>query len=186
MKIFKFLRNRNEKQKREKALERCRKLSAYTRLKEQFAGTERTKGLVEGDLSFGNLVDICVLYTQAAEGGYEHAKQVLKRIADKQLKALWAAPSQLIDQLFDLKDLGLFYETTYEATLNTYTVAYDRFVHDLTHYPGGLILRPIRPRKDPERYHFILTDRQRADQGKSWIEELFIEVGIPVVSHILK
>lgn len=166
-------------------LEKHRQNKSYLRLKRDLvdAGRDFSRdGLEDTDLSFGNLVDVCKTYCKLAESDGSHAKQTLRRIGELQFgKERIGSVNLLITQLFG-EDNDEVESEMYDVGVSLEQVV-DDGQGDLSHYPGGLLLKQKLPGSNG-KYVFMLTNRQQSDEGKGYMKGLFEEVGIPIESNI--
>ena len=165
---------------REGEVERKMRNSApFLRLKERIAdkGCSYTEeGFGSEDLCFGEIVDIGLLYVNAAGSGRDSLEENLKKLAEDQLPAdIQREAEVLIAKLLELKD----------DEINQDVYNYKCRIKDgmeLTHYPGGLM---IKKRLRSDGLDFMLVNRQQQDNGIGYIKNIFRDLGLAVKSNIV-
>jgi hypothetical protein len=190
MELIQNLFRKKDRPKLQDRQEAIRNSEPFKRLQTKFAriGEDARSGLMDNQLTVGDLVDILDLYLEAAESDKRGACSTIARIINKTVPA-----EQLTSMAEELKKLSgiTLRPSDLDRTHPLYSLSINlRLVmetgsEELSHYAGGIVIAELRDDsfEHTGKYALILTNRHQMDDGKP-IRQIFEEVGLPVISNI--
>ena len=189
--------NPRDEQKNADPIDKYRKLEAYTRLKTKFEQLKYQEGIPAIGLTVGDIVDILSVYLNAAESSSEGKGKIIAIAVEHTLGKSSEKPGdEILQELKILSDSGTVLENlnrehplySTNIDLEVATAKMDPSGGssiDLSHYPGGIMISKKSGRNiGIPGYEILLTNRQQADQGKTFIADLFNELKLPIRSSI--